>query len=167
MFRARHAFRAADHGDDVVRDAHPGYRCAAAVLGWSSTCRASEAGRDAALVQIALDLPIGVANGCSWHSSEVVLVAGAVLCVYSNGLVERPGVVIDDNIDKLRTAVAAQSAESGACRGDAADDQTHDPEDGVVARRFVQALPLRPSRCRPPREQFVDPPRGLTLPEGW
>jgi serine phosphatase RsbU (regulator of sigma subunit) len=35
-----------------------------------------------------------------------------VLCLYSDGLVERRGVVIDDNIEKLRNTVTAQAPES-------------------------------------------------------
>ena len=44
------------------------------------------------------------------------------------------------------------------------------PEDEVavlVARRVVQALPPEALRRPSPREQFVDPLRGLTLREGW
>ena len=37
---------------------------------------------------------------------------GAVFCLYSDGLVERPSVVIDDNIEKLRKTVTAQAPES-------------------------------------------------------
>jgi hypothetical protein len=33
------------------------------------------------------------------------------MCLYSDGLVERRGVVIDDNIEKLRTTVTAQAPE--------------------------------------------------------
>ena len=62
-------------------------------------------------VQVEPDLPLGVANGRPRHSSEILLPADGVICMYSDGLVERRGVVIDDNIDKLRATVTAQPPE--------------------------------------------------------
>ena len=35
-----------------------------------------------------------------------------MLCLYTDGLVERRGIVIDDNIEKLRRTVTAQAPES-------------------------------------------------------
>ena len=37
---------------------------------------------------------------------------GFVLCLYTDGLVERRGIVIDDNIEKLRQTVTAQAPEA-------------------------------------------------------
>lgn len=39
---------------------------------------------------------------------------GALLCFYTDGLVERPGEVIDEGLDRLCRAVTAQSPEA-AC----------------------------------------------------
>ena len=57
---------------------------------------------DATTVEIAVDLPLGVDTGHPRHTVDVPLPPGAVLCLYSDGLVERRDVVIDDNIEKLR-----------------------------------------------------------------
>jgi phosphoserine phosphatase RsbU/P len=51
-------------------------------------------------------------TGHSRHSTEVSLPRGGVLCLYSDGLVERPNVVIDENIERLRTAVTAKASEA-------------------------------------------------------
>jgi phosphoserine phosphatase RsbU/P len=58
------------------------------------------------------DLPLGVETGHPRHVTDVPLPPGSVLCLYSDGLVERRGVVIDDNIERLRRAVTAGAPES-------------------------------------------------------
>lgn len=68
-------------------------------------------GRSTTLV-IPADLPLGVAGGYPRNNTDVALSPGAVLCLYSDGLVERRNVVIDDNIEKLRKTVTAQGPES-------------------------------------------------------
>jgi phosphoserine phosphatase RsbU/P len=67
---------------------------------------------EAAILKIDVDLPLGVELGHTRHNLEVPLPPGAVLCLYSDGLVERRGVVIDDNIEKLRTTVLPRPPES-------------------------------------------------------
>ena len=94
--------------------------------------------RAATIVQIRPDLPVGVANGHPRHSSEVSFPPGSVLCLYSDGLVERRDVVIDDNIDKLRATVTAQPPESVCVEVMRRMIGTTTPEDDVavlVARR--------------------------------
>jgi phosphoserine phosphatase RsbU/P len=63
-------------------------------------------------VGIAVDVALGVVTGHSRHTTKVSLPRGGVLCLYSDGLVERPNVVIDENIERLRTAVTAQASEA-------------------------------------------------------
>lgn len=58
------------------------------------------------------DLPIGVELGHRRHSTEVQLTPGSVMCLYSDGLVERRRVVVDDNIERLRRTVTPQAAET-------------------------------------------------------
>ena len=72
----------------------------------------SRPGSDAITVDITTDPPLGVDIGQPRHSMDVPLAPGAVLCLYSDGLVERRDVVIDDNIEKLRQTVTAQAPES-------------------------------------------------------
>lgn len=67
---------------------------------------------DAAVLKLDVDLPLGVEPGHARHTVEVPLPAGAVLCMYSDGLVERRGIVIDDNIEKLRKTVLPLAPES-------------------------------------------------------
>ena len=67
---------------------------------------------DVTTLVIPADLPLGVETGHPRHSINVSLRPGSVLCLYSDGLVERRGVVIDENIEKLRNTVTAQSPES-------------------------------------------------------
>jgi serine phosphatase RsbU (regulator of sigma subunit) len=63
-------------------------------------------------VSIAVDPPLGVETGRPRHATTVSLPPGAVLCLYSDGLVERRNLVIDDNIEKLRSTVTANAPES-------------------------------------------------------
>ena len=69
-------------------------------------------GDETAVLKLDADLPLGVELGHDRHNVEVALPPGAVLCLYSDGLVERRGVLIDDNIERLRKAVAPRSPES-------------------------------------------------------
>ena len=64
------------------------------------------------ILAIPIDLPLGVNPGHPRHSIHVPLPPGFVLCLYTDGLVERRGVVVDDNIEKLRRTVTAQAPEA-------------------------------------------------------
>ena len=66
----------------------------------------------ATIVTIPVDLPLGVKSGRPRHSIHVPLPRGFVLCFYTDGLVERRGVVVDDNIEKLRRTVTVQASEA-------------------------------------------------------
>jgi len=66
----------------------------------------------ATIVTISPDLPLGVMAGHPRHSVHVPLPPGFVLCLYTDGLVERRGIVLDDNIEKLRRTVTAQAPET-------------------------------------------------------
>jgi len=88
----------------------------------TTTLRASSAGHpppvlaaphaSATILTIPVDLPLGVESGRPRHSITVPLPPGFVLCLYTDGLVERRGIVIDDNIEKLRQTVTAQAPEA-------------------------------------------------------
>ena len=67
---------------------------------------------EATTLPVPPDLPLGVDTGRPRHSTDVPLPRGAVLCLYTDGLVERRNVVIDDSIEKLRRTVTAQTPES-------------------------------------------------------
>ncbi|MFE2046706.1 SpoIIE family protein phosphatase [Streptomyces sp. NPDC059477] len=68
-----------------------------------------------------LDTPagvvLGVIKGARYPVAEVSMEPGAILALYTDGLVERPGLDIDDGIGALRTALArggAPTARPGA-----------------------------------------------------
>jgi phosphoserine phosphatase RsbU/P len=102
--------------------------------------------RAATTVQIRPDLPVGVANGHPRHTSEVPFPPGSVLCLYSDGLVERRDLVIDDNIDKLRATVTAQPPEAVCAQVMRQMIRTTTPEDDVAVLGARRHGPHQP-RC--------------------
>ncbi|HEY7013751.1 MAG TPA: GAF domain-containing SpoIIE family protein phosphatase [Streptosporangiaceae bacterium] len=64
-------------------------------------------GQPARLADIPADLMIGVADEMSRRSATIGLPAGAVLCLYTDGLVERRGEPLDDSLDRLLRATTA------------------------------------------------------------
>ncbi|WP_426567636.1 SpoIIE family protein phosphatase [Streptomyces canus] len=75
-----------------------------------------------------VDLPEGVVLGVDARAhypvAELCLEPGAILALYTDGLVERPGHDIDDGITALRTALAAAGAPPGRPLADVADRLT-------------------------------------------
>lgn len=71
-------------------------------------------GQPAELAEVAADVLIGVAIPAPRQVSTIDLPPGAVLCLYTDGLVERRDRPIDDGIARLAAAVQAQDPES-AC----------------------------------------------------
>ncbi|MCX4767162.1 SpoIIE family protein phosphatase [Streptomyces sp. NBC_01275] len=72
-----------------------------------------------------LDLPGGVVLGVDprahYPVTELRLAAGAILALYTDGLVERAGFDIDDGVAALRVALAEAAAVPGRSLGDVAD----------------------------------------------
>ena len=63
-------------------------------------------GEQGATAKIAVDPPIGVADPCRHRQvTTLALVPGAVVCFYTDGLVERRGQPVDDGITRLCQAV--------------------------------------------------------------
>jgi phosphoserine phosphatase RsbU/P len=71
-------------------------------------------GQPAELTRIAKGLLIGVAPGTQREVTTVPIQVGALLCFFTDGLIERPGHSIDDGLDRLRRAVVAKPPEA-AC----------------------------------------------------
>jgi len=69
-------------------------------------------GRPAKLARIAGGIMIGAAPPASRPVTTLPFPPGAVLCFYTDGLVERPGQLIDEGLERLRRAVVAQSPEA-------------------------------------------------------
>ncbi len=71
-------------------------------------------GQPAATVEVFPDLPIGVPGPASRRVSSLTLPPGAVVCLYTDGLVERRDRPLDDGIARLSAALIATDPES-AC----------------------------------------------------
>jgi serine phosphatase RsbU (regulator of sigma subunit) len=68
-------------------------------------------GQPAALVDVQGDLPLGVPGKRRRRVTTVEVPPGAVICFYTDGLVERRGVVLDVGLERLCAAVAAGPVE--------------------------------------------------------
>jgi sigma-B regulation protein RsbU (phosphoserine phosphatase) len=99
-------------------------------------------GQPAQLAPVANGLMIGVSPAAPRQVTTVPIPPGALLCFYTDGLIERPGELIDEGLERLRRVVVAQSPE-GAC--------------AEVMRALVGDEPARDDiallmvRCRPDR----------------
>ena len=71
-------------------------------------------GKPAELAEVQLGALIGMAPGARRPVTTVPVPPGTLLCFYTDGLIERPGEVIDDGIGRLCQALTAQSPEA-AC----------------------------------------------------
>jgi phosphoserine phosphatase RsbU/P len=62
-------------------------------------------GQPGAMAQIAVDPPVGVADAARRQVTTLALVPGAVLCLFTDGLVERRNEPVDDGITRLSQTV--------------------------------------------------------------
>jgi serine phosphatase RsbU (regulator of sigma subunit) len=69
-------------------------------------------GRRGALAEIAVDAPIGITDAFRWLVTTLALVPGAVLCFFTDGLVERRNKPLDDYITLLCETVSPAPPES-------------------------------------------------------
>jgi anti-sigma regulatory factor (Ser/Thr protein kinase)/putative methionine-R-sulfoxide reductase with GAF domain len=69
-------------------------------------------GEPSALLELPIDLPVGVDPRRPRHVSTVALPPGAVLCFYTDGLVERRESSLDVGLERLRSAMFTGSPES-------------------------------------------------------
>jgi sigma-B regulation protein RsbU (phosphoserine phosphatase) len=69
-------------------------------------------GRHGALAEIAVDPPIGVTSPSARQVTTLTLVPGTVVCLYTDGLVERRHEHIDDGLTRLCQAVTPQPPEN-------------------------------------------------------
>ena len=70
----------------------------------------------AALLNLPVDLPLGVSVGPPRRTTSITLEAGAVLFLYTDGLVERRDRPLDTGLDMLCAALTVEGAEA-ACTG--------------------------------------------------
>ena len=107
-------FEAAGDGHRAVRGvrARPWMRCASACSGHLPPLMAVP-GQPAVPVGVFPDLLIGVPGTAPRRTKTVPVPAGGVLCLYTDGLVERRDRPIDDGIARLSAAVTATDPEMG------------------------------------------------------
>ena len=101
----------------------------------------------AKLMELPIDPPLGVRLGQSRRTSTIAMPAGAVLCCYTDGLVERRGGNIDDGLRRLCAVVQARPAEdvcAAVMSAMVGSDPTEDDAAILMVRREtnVELAPL-------------------------
>jgi serine phosphatase RsbU (regulator of sigma subunit) len=71
----------------------------------------AEPGRTGCMVTMPIDLPVGVGDLKIRQSTAVPLEAGSTVVLYTDGLVDRRGLVIDDGLERLGEQVSAERPE--------------------------------------------------------
>lgn len=97
-----------------------------------------EPGGTACTVDAVVDPPLGVAPALSRHMSSADLPAGALVALYTDGLVERRDQPLEQGMARLRNALRAESAEESCAEALASivgDTPLHDDSALLVIRR--------------------------------
>jgi phosphoserine phosphatase RsbU/P len=105
-------------------------------------------GEPATLADVAPDLVVGVSPLDRRHVSTVDFPPGAVLCLYTDGLVERRDQPIDHGIEKLRAAVTTAEPEAG-CASVMAAMADYSPHTDDVALLILRRTPGEPGDSGP------------------
>jgi sigma-B regulation protein RsbU (phosphoserine phosphatase) len=105
-------------------------------------------GQPAAEADITLDLLIGVHSPKRRQVSTLDFPPGAVLCLYTDGLVERRDQPIDEGIARLRAAITAQDPET-ACVSVMAAMADYSPHTDDVALLMLRRIPDEPGGSGP------------------
>ena len=111
-------------------------------------------GQPAAVTDIAGDALLGLAEQGSRQLTTVSFPPGALLCLYTDGLVERRGQPIDDGIARLCAAVSAAEPEAAAASVMAAMAGTIPYRDDVAL--LMLRRPGRAARGQPPAVRAPD-----------
>jgi serine phosphatase RsbU (regulator of sigma subunit) len=75
----------------------------------------AEPGSAPAWIKVHVDIPLGVADGRRRHRSTIELHPGTLLALFTDGLIERRGELLDQGYDRLCAALTRASAEQN-CR---------------------------------------------------
>ena len=89
-------------------------------------------GQPAELAQVCQDVLIGMPAAFPRHVTTMDFPPGAVLCLYTDGLVERRDEPIDSRIARLRSAVTTQDPEAGCMTVMAAMSGTSPDADDIA-----------------------------------
>ena len=95
------------------------------------------------LADVAPDLVVGVSPLDRRRVSTLDFPPGAVLCLYTDGLVERRDQPIDHGIDKLRAAVTTAEPEAG-CASVMAAMADYSPHTDDIALLILRRAPGEP-----------------------
>ena len=98
-------------------------------------------GQSAELTDISGDLMIGVAPGAQRHVTTMKIPPGALLCLYTDGLVERPGEAIDVGLDRLCQAIKAEPAYASCATVMAALVGSQPARDDIALLTFRRQFP--------------------------
>jgi phosphoserine phosphatase RsbU/P len=99
-------------------------------------------GQPAELVDISGDLMIGVAPGVQREVTTMKIPPGALVCLYTDGLIERPGEAIDTGLDRLCQVVKAEPAHASCAAVMAAMVGSEPARDDIALLTFRRQLPL-------------------------
>jgi serine phosphatase RsbU (regulator of sigma subunit) len=111
-------------------------------------------GQRAAVAQIAVDPPIGVADAARRQVTTLALAPGAVLCLFTDGLVERRDEPIDDGITRLCQAVTPGPPEDVCVSVMQALVGRHYPGDDI-ALLVLRWLPGQPPAPTTPAQRYA------------
>jgi anti-anti-sigma factor len=121
-------------------------------------------GQPAAPARIAQDLPVGVPGPNRRQVTSVGLPPGAVLCLYTDGLVERRDQPIDEGIARLAAAVTAGDPEAG-CTAVMAAMTRYSSHSDDVALLMIGRTPVpagdRSAQTPPPAQPGIAPHRDV------
>ena len=98
-------------------------------------------GQPAELARAAGGLMIGVAAGARRPVTTVPIPPGTLVCLYTDGLIERPGEPIDEGLARLCQAVTAQSAEAACAAVMGALVGSEHARDDVALLMFRHSVP--------------------------
>jgi len=123
-------------------------------------------GRPAALARISADLPIGISGPAPRRVSTLAFPPGSVLCLYTDGLVERRDRPIDDGIARLSATLTATDPEA-ACASVVAAMSDHSPHEDDVALLILRRAPGTPGDSGPDLPGGRAPVTGEDLAVRW
>jgi phosphoserine phosphatase RsbU/P len=98
-------------------------------------------GQPAELTEISGDLMIGVTPSVQRHVTTINIPPGALLCLYTDGLVERPGEAIDVGLARLCQVVKAEPAYASCATVMAALVGSEPARDDIALLTFRRQLP--------------------------
>jgi sigma-B regulation protein RsbU (phosphoserine phosphatase) len=97
-------------------------------------------GREPRVLEFDVDVPIGVADDPPRHSTVIDLPPGALLCCYTDGLVERRGEILDTGIGVLAQAMGEAAT---AARGMSQPVRISEMACTAVMRTMLSRAPAR------------------------